>query len=161
MLRPSLHGTVFISYWMGYGNSVKKISSAYTIPFSGGQSDMKCKWSSLNTRLSLLINVFQLVCLFLSFVYFPITFLPIVFSHLKPTWFSKTTWFSILFCFGSPYCPSRLYIFADDDSSQSRNIRKLRGVNHEWKSRTPMSEVQNEIRKSFENPGNPTNPSST
>ena len=34
-----------------------------------------------------------------------------------------------------------------------------RGVNHERKSRTPMSEIQNEIRKSFENPGNPTNPS--
>ena len=34
----------------------------------------------------------------------------------------------------------------------------FRGVNHEQKSRTPMSEIQIEIRKSF---GNPTDPSST
>ena len=44
-------------------------------------------------------------------------------------------------------------------SSEARE--KNRGVNHERKSRTPTSEIQNEIQKSFENPGNPINPSST
>ena len=47
------------------------------------------------------------------------------------------------------------------DCCQGYHSSFYRGVNHERKSRTPMSEIQNEIRKSFENSGNPVNPSST
>ena len=88
------------------------------------------------------------ISLVLSFIYVPVVDITTLTFCQGPS-----IYFPLMGFFG--------LVLLELSSSFEGNEGFIRGVNHERKSRTHLSEIQNEIRKSFENPGNLTNPSST